>query len=136
MLGPTPPYALDTFPFHFPALALCAGRAPLGVDRDLTLGVFTAARLVAALLPPVRLNAAAAAARADRAKFWLSGLTMPQPARMALLRVIEATLVSPGHAAATLIELGLTVTGHIDAASQQEVSALAAQLHLYYEQNP
>jgi hypothetical protein len=55
---------------------------------------------------------------------------------MALLRVIEATLVSPGHAAATLIELGLTVTGHIDAASQQEVSALAAQLHLYYEQNP
>ena len=136
MLGPTPPYALDTFPFHFPALALCAGRATLGGDRDLTLGVFTTARLAVALLPPVRLDATAVAGRADRAKFWLSGLTMPQPARMALLRVIEATVAGPGHAAEALLELGRTVTGHIDPPSQQEVGALAAKLHLYYEQNP
>jgi hypothetical protein len=135
VLGHTPPYALDIFPFQFPALALCAGHSPLGVDRDLTLGVFTIARLAVALLPPVRLDATAVAGRADRAKFWLSGLTMPQPARMALLRAIEATTAGPVPAAEALLEVGRTVTGHIDPHSQQEISALAARLHLYYEQN-
>jgi hypothetical protein len=134
--GTAPPYALETVPLHFPALAQCAGRAPLGGDRDLILGVFVAARLAVALLPPVRLDMAAASGRAERAKAWLAGLTMPQPGRMATLRVIEATVAGPGHAAESLAELARTVVGHIDTQAQQELSDLVAQLRLYYEQTP
>jgi hypothetical protein len=55
---------------------------------------------------------------------------------MALLRVIEATVVAHGHTAEALLELGRIVTGHIDPPSQQELGTLVAQLHLYYEKNP
>lgn len=75
-----------------------------------------------------------AAGRADRAKTWLSGLTMPQPARMALLRTFDATAAGPQAAAEAIAELARTVVGHIDAPSQQELAELTGQLRLYYEQ--
>lgn len=129
-----PPYALDTTTFCFPTLALCAGRAVLGGDRDLVLGVFMAARLAQALLPPVQLEKSHAAGRAERAKMWLTGLTMPQPARMALLRAFDGTGVSPDRAADAIDELARIVTGHVDAGGQQELTTLATHLRLYYEQ--
>jgi hypothetical protein len=53
---------------------------------------------------------------------------------MAILRAFDAT-ASGSHAAAEAIaELARTVTGHIDAPSQQELSDLVDQLRLYYEQ--
>lgn len=128
-----PPYALDAPSFCFPTLALCAGRAVLGGDRDLVLGVFMAARLAQALLPPVRLERPAAMARAERAKMWLTGLTMPQPARMALLRAFDGTTATPDRAADAIDELARIVTGHVDAGGQQELTALATRLRLYYE---
>lgn len=138
MPGLTPPYALDTVPPPFPAIADAAGRAPLGGDRDLILGIFTAARLAGALLPPVELDASAARVRADRTKGWLSGLTMPQPARMSLMRVAEATAAgagtASGRAAEALAELARTVTGHLDSAAEHELDGLIAHLRLYYQQ--
>lgn len=132
MPGTAPPYALETISFGFTTLALCAGRAVLGGDRDLVLGVFMAARLAQGRLPPIRLETAQAAGRAERAKLWLAGLTMPQPARMALLRAFDATAASPDKAADAIAELSRTATGHIDTASQQELNDLVAQLRLHY----
>ena len=131
MIGGIPPYSLEKFAFQFPALALCAGGAQLGGDRDLDLGVFLAARLAVALLPPVELEATAVAGRAERAQVWLSGLTMPQPARMAIMRVIEATTAGPEHTAQAIGELAQTVVGHIDAPSQQALSDLVVRLRSY-----
>jgi hypothetical protein len=122
------PYALETTAFRFPAIATCAGRAPLGGDRDLALGVYTAARLALALLPPTLLDNGARGSRAERAKVWLSGLTMPQPARMALLRAFDATLIGAGATADALTELAQMITGHVDPASQQELAELASTL--------
>jgi hypothetical protein len=58
---------------------------------------------------------------------------MPQPARMAILRAFDATASGPHAAAEAIAELSRTVTGHIDAPSQQELSDLVDQLRLYYE---
>ena len=131
MIGAVPPYSLDKFAFSFPALALCAGSAQLGGDRDLDLAVFQVARLAVGLLAPVELDLAAVTARAERAQLWLSGLTMPQPARMALVRVIDATVAGPDHTALAIGELAQTVVGHIDAPSQQALSNLVTRLRTY-----
>jgi hypothetical protein len=50
---------------------------------------------------------------------------------MALLRVIEATAAGPGNAAQAISELAQTVTGHIDAPSQQALSDLVVRLRVY-----
>ena len=128
MYAPVPPYALDAFRFRFPALAACAGRAPLGGDREMALATLEAARLAVALLPPVSLDRSSAGPRAERAKLWLTSLSMPQPARMAVLRAFDATGVGPRETAEALTELARTITGHVDAPSQQELVDLAAAL--------
>jgi hypothetical protein len=128
VLGNAPPYALDTFGFLLPALASCAGRAPVGGDRDLALGVWMSARLAHAMLPPISLPAVERTIRADRAKQWLGSLTIPQPARLALFRAIDATATYPPQAADALAELATIVTGHIDPPSQQEIANLVARL--------
>ncbi len=74
--------------------------------------------------------------RADRARTWLSALTMPQPARMALLRAVDASVMSGIDAAASLRELMHVLTGHLTPAALQELGALAERLRLYYEQTP
>ncbi len=128
MPGIAPPYALETFAFSLPALASCAGRAPLGGDRDLTLGVWMSARLALAMLPPISLSAVERTLRAEKAKQWLNGLPVPQPARMAFLRAFDASATYPPQAADALAELATTVTGHIDDASQREVAELIVRL--------
>ena len=128
MPGHAPPYALDSFAFTLPALASCAGRAPVGGDRELTLGVWMSARLALAMLPPISLSPVERTLRADKAKNWLGSLTVPQPARLAFLRAFDATATYPMQAADALAELATTVTGHIDAASQQEVAEIIVRL--------
>jgi hypothetical protein len=97
------------------------------------MGVLTSARLAQALLPPITLEHDLVVGRADRAKRWAMGLAMPNPARMALLRALDATATGPLETADALAELTRTVNGHIDAASQAEVDHLIAQLRLYYD---
>lgn len=93
-------------------------------------------RLMLAALPPVQLAQPERAMRADRARSWLSALTMPQPARMALLRSVDASVSSGMEAAASVRELMHVLTGHLTPAALLELGALAERLRLYYEQTP
>ncbi|MDQ2889384.1 MAG: hypothetical protein M3R65_02370 [Gemmatimonadota bacterium] len=131
-----PPYSLDPVLFPIRALAECAAAAAVGNDRAMALATFLVARLMLASLPPILLHQPERALRADHAKTWLSALTVPQPARMALLRSIDATIVGGLEAAASLRELINTLTGHLAPAALSELGALAERLRLYYEQTP
>jgi len=122
--------------FSIPALAECAGSATLGGDREMALAAVMTARLMLAALPPTRLAQPERVIRAERARSWLSALTMPQPARMALLRAVDASVASGIEATASLRELMQVLTGHLSAAALQELGALAERLRLYYEQTP
>jgi len=135
-LPPGPPYSLEPVRFALPALADSAQSATLGSDREMALAALMIARLVLAALPPTELAQPERAARAERARSWLSALTMPQPARMALLRSVDASVTSGIEAAASLRELMHVLTGHLSPAALHELGALAERLRLYYEQTP
>lgn len=119
-----------------PLLAECAQAAPLGGDREMALATLMIARLNAAALPPVTLPEPDRASRAERSRSWLSALTMPQPARMALLRSVDASVGGGLEAAACVRELMQVLTGHLTPGALLELGALAERLHLYYEQTP
>jgi hypothetical protein len=135
-LPPAPPYSLEPVQFATPALADCAGSAALGGDREMALAALTTARLMLATIPPVLLPEAERLTRAERARSWLSALTMPQPARMAVLRAIDASVAGGMDAAASLRELMQVLTGHLSPAALSELGTLAERLRLYYEQTP
>ena len=102
----------------------------------MALAAVMTARLMLALLPPVLLPQPERAMRADRARSWMSALTMPQPARMALLRSVDASVATSIEAAASLRELMHVLAGHLTPAALQELGGLAERLRLYYEQTP
>jgi hypothetical protein len=102
----------------------------------MALATLTTARLMLAAMPPVLLDIDERTHRAERAKTWLSALTMPQPARMAVLRAVDASIASGMEAAASVRELMHVLAGHLSAAAIQELGALAERLRLYYEQTP
>ena len=102
----------------------------------MALAAVMTARLMLAALPPDELAQSERVIRADRTRSWLSALTMPQPARMALLRAVDASLASGIEAAASLRELMHVLTGHLSPAALQELGALAERLRLYYQQTP
>ncbi|HWG34088.1 MAG TPA: hypothetical protein VN650_07955 [Gemmatimonadaceae bacterium] len=135
-LPPAPPYSLEPVVFVIPALAECAGTATLGGDREMALAALTTARLMLATIPPILLPEAERVTRAERARSWLSALTMPQPARMAILRSIDASVSGGMDAAASLRELMQVLTGHLSPAALTELGMLAERLRLYYEQTP
>jgi len=135
-LPPAPPYSLEPVLFAIPALAECAGSATLGGDREMALAALTTARLMLATIPPILLPEAERVTRAERARSWLSALTMPQPARMAILRSIDASVSGGMDAAASLRELMQVLTGHLSPAALTELGMLAERLRLYYEQTP
>lgn len=132
----SPPYALDGVAFGAPALAAALGDAAPTGDRDLALASFMVARLMLAALPPSSLSSPERAQRAERTGQWLAGLSMPQPARLALLRAVDASAVLGSDATAALRELAQMLTGHVPEAAQRELVALAERLRLYYEDTP
>ena len=135
-LPSAPAYSLEPVFFPVPALADCAHAATPGSDREMALASLMVARLMLGTLPPLLLAQPERALRADRAKTWLSALTMPQPARMAFVRSFDATVSGGLEAAANLRELMNTLTGHLAPAALLELGALADRLRLYYEQIP
>lgn|GEM_PF-1171085 len=131
-----PPYSLEPVLFTFPALAASAASAALGGNREMALAAITAARLMLASVPPVALGVPERTVRAERAKNWLSALSMPQPARMAVIRALDASIESGMEGAASIREMMHVLTGHISPAALVELGALAERLRLYYEQTP
>lgn len=106
----------------------------MGGGRELALGSLMVARLMVAALPPVPLVPEERALRAERSRQWLSGLTMPQPARMALLRAIDASAAPGIDATAALRELAQMLMGHLPDPALRELITLAERLRLYYEE--
>lgn len=135
-LPPAPPYALEPVVVTLPALSDCVQAAALGGDREMALATLMIARLMVAAVPPLILPEYDRASRAERSRSWLSALTMPQPARMALLRAIDASVAGGLEAAACVRELMHVLTGHLSPAALLELGALAERLHLYYERTP
>ncbi len=132
----SPPYALEHVEFPFPALAGAASHPLSANDRDMTIATLMVARLMVSILPPVNLPAPERHPRAERAKPWLMTLAMPQPARMALLRAIDASAGAPVEAAAALRELMQVLGGHLAPDATVELGGLAERLSLYYRETP
>ncbi len=127
MLGPSP-YALASPAFRFPALARAAGRAPVGGPREALLATLLAARLCAAVRPPVALDAAQRARRAAAARDWLGTHLVPAIHKAAVSRVVEASAgTDPASIAAALAKVTEVTAQWLDRAARLELEALTAE---------
>jgi hypothetical protein len=122
----TPPYALATPVFPFRALALLAGRAPLGGPRETALATLIAARLAAAAAPPASLSGAIRGARAEAARAWMTSVTLPAQARAALLKLVFASEGDDARILATAVgRVADIVSPQLDRAARVELDRLA-----------
>lgn len=92
--SPLPPYGLAGPTFRFKALAMLAGRAPLGGVREVAMAVYLAARLTADATPSTALPSGTRSRRAIAARSWLATLTLPGSVRSPILRLIESSCSS------------------------------------------
>jgi hypothetical protein len=99
VLVTTPPYALSSLEYRFPALTASAGRAALGGERELALACLMVARVASGALHRDPLPAAVRRGRANAARIWLSSLALPTTVRDACTKALEA---STGDATETL----------------------------------
>lgn len=124
-----PPYAIAPAPFRFRALAVHAGRAPLGGPREATLACYVVARLATALIPGGELPVADRATRASAARTWLASLALPAPLRAPLTKLVDLTKGDDGHAAgAALVTVADAAASYLDGPALAELRAVAAQL--------
>ena len=129
MIAHRPPFAITTSTFRFRALALFAGKAALGGDREVALACFATARLAVAMLPPFLLSPADAAVRAVSTRHWLASMAVPGTARVALNAVVDA--VAAGNrqvVSGAIAELARVAAGQLDQASAAEIAELAREL--------
>lgn len=128
MRQPVPPYSAGPIVFPFRALAVHAGRAPLGRGREVALACLMAARLSSPTIG-ASLPTSIRAARAAGATRWFSSLALPTPLRAPLARVAAA---SAGESATDLAAaLGAVITAarkHLDEASLAELDGVVRQL--------
>ena len=122
------PYGLEPLGFPFPALALLAGRLPLGGGREVALAALMTARLAGSLRGAYALSVMERTTRAAAAKVWLASLALPANTRVPFARCIDSTTGSAQQAAATLRTLLAATAVHLDGASVAELEQLARQL--------
>ena len=128
MPGPLP-YALVVPAFPFRALALLAGRAPLGGPRETALATLIAARLAAAAAVPAALSGPSRAVRAEAARLWMTSVTLPSSARAALLKLVHASGGDDRAILATAFDrLTEVVAPQLDRGSRTELERLAGRL--------
>lgn len=123
------PYRLEALAFPYPALALLAGRLPLGGGREVALAALMTARLAATVDGPAALPPAERATRAAAAKVWLASLALPASTRVAFARCIEATTGSAQQTAGALRTLLAAASAHLDGAGVNELERLATTLN-------
>lgn len=118
--------------FRFKALALNAGRAPLGGPREVGLACFVAARLAAGLLHPLALRVDDRVARTGAARVWLASLALPPSLRAPFTKLMDATrageATTRGATAAALVTVTDAAASYLDGPSQAELRALTALL--------
>jgi hypothetical protein len=123
-----PPYALSSPSFRFRALAMLAGRAPLGGTREVALAAFLAARLADDARPQRGLDQEARAVRATAARSWLASLSLPSAVKTALGRLMDATATGPEGTLKALTQVIAAIGDLLDAPSRAELEALARSL--------
>ena len=109
--GPTP-YALAAPVFPFRALAILAGRAPLGGPRETALATLVAARVVSSAVAAAATDHALLLQRAEGTRAWMGSVTLPATARAALLKLVA----SAGHHDAAAMHAALTRVIEVTAA--------------------
>jgi hypothetical protein len=130
-----PPYGLAGPTFRFKALAMLAGRAPLGGVREVAMAVYLAARLAADATPFGALSSGIRSRRAGAARSWLATLTLPGSVRSPILRLIESSCSSAladgdGGADGALVLAALAAViaatlAYLDAGARSELERLA-----------
>lgn len=124
-----PPYALSGTEFPFRALALLAGRAPLGGAREAAMATLLAARMAEGMVAPLHLPSAARRLRAEAAKHWLSSVSLGGPVRAAVSRVFEISATEdPGLAAMAIGRVTEVTAPHLDRGARLELERLVARL--------
>ena len=128
-MASVPPYSPAATPFRFRAIALHAGRAPLGGPREATLACYVGARLVSAFLPGVELPAEERGVRAAAARTWLASLALPPSLRSPFARLVESSRGDdPAVARAALVTVADAAASYLDGPALAELRALASQL--------
>lgn len=128
--APRAPYALEPTNFPFPALAIMAGRAPLGGPRELALACFVVGRMVvdSTVLTEV-LSPEQRQGRAQGAKHWLGSAAIPTPVRAALNRLAESTIAADLTAMKSALEVVMTITANqLDSGARLELGRLAQSI--------
>lgn len=130
LAGARAPYSLRPLAFPLPALAAMGARAPLGGPRETALACLMVGRLAADLLDSAApLAPELRKTRAQGARQWLSGTTLPPPVRAALLRLTEATATGRATAVSEALDSVMTVTANqLDSAARLELGKLAQAL--------
>jgi len=116
---------MSTPSFRFRALAMLAGRAPLGGPREVALATFLVARLVDDCLPARELPQEARAARSTAARTWLSNVALPAAVRSPLMRLAEVTSADAPEIAGVLQSVISATSTYLDAAARLELDRLA-----------
>jgi hypothetical protein len=91
VIGTAPPFSLAAPVFRYRAIAALAGRAALGVDREIALATLMAARIADGALGADPLTDASRASRAAGARVWFSTLTLPAATRVPIARLVDAS---------------------------------------------
>jgi hypothetical protein len=125
---PRQPYALETTPFSFAAIAAFAARAPLGGAREVAIAAFVTARLADDMIGERRLSAEDRLARAAGARKWLSNMALPETARRAFLDLVGATEREAPDAAAAVRKVMDVTGGTLDASARSDLDRLAREL--------
>ncbi|MGQ0714621.1 MAG: hypothetical protein ACT4PJ_12940 [Gemmatimonadaceae bacterium] len=121
-----PPYAVPPIHFPFRALAMRAGRAPLGGEREVALGALMIARLASDAVGERALPEPARKERAAAAKSWLASLAIPARARPPMARALEATARESDAVAAALQDVARALAPWLDEQCLAELRAILA----------
>jgi hypothetical protein len=112
--------------FPFRSLVQRAARLSLGGEREIALAALTAARFARSCVGSFQLAGSLRQARAAASRVWFSTLALPARARLAALRVVDASAGDdPQSLVAALDEL-IDVAGPVlDRAANSELRTLA-----------
>ena len=125
-LSVPPPYGLSTPVFRFRALAMLAGRSPLGGAREVALATYLVARLVDDCLPEKELPIGARAERSTGARGWLANVALPTAVRASLTKVIDSTSAQGNYSeiGVALTNMIAVIDSYLDASSRLELARL------------
>jgi hypothetical protein len=121
-----PPFAVPPVQFPFRALAMRAGRAALGGDREVALAALMLARLARDARGPKALSAAVRVERAAAAKSWLASIAIPVRIRAPITCALEASARDSDELTAALEDAIRACAPWLDDASVAELRAITA----------